>query len=143
MDDPDINVGSEWLLGDEVRESQSDVFYDDNDLGWLDVEVVSGATESIFNIKSHAALQKAAATTTTPTTARSPRPKPSKSKGKGKQVAVTEVDEYDPEFVNNWGMKKKRMNRKRLKRKRMRKSTQMMVEVMMKIFMIIELLFHV
>jgi len=41
MDDPEINAGSEWLLGDEVhdRDAQSDAVYDDDDdLGWLDLK---------------------------------------------------------------------------------------------------------
>jgi len=79
MDDPEINVGSEWLLGDEVRvhKGQSDVVYDDDDddLGLLDVEESSGVVEPIFNTRSQAALQKAG--TVAPPT--------SKSKGKGKQ----------------------------------------------------------
>jgi len=36
---------------------------------------------------------------------------------------VVVVDEYNPEFVNDWGMKIKMMKRKILKRKRMRQST--------------------
>lgn len=118
MDDPEINAGSLWLLGDEVRvrDGQSDVVYDD-DLDWLDVEVASGAAEPLFNTRSQAALQKAAAAATAPAA-------PSKStgkgkgkgkgnqgakgkqgekvsKGKGKKVVV--VDEHDPEFVTDWG----------------------------------------
>ncbi|XP_024632201.1 uncharacterized protein [Medicago truncatula] len=122
MDDPEINVGREWLLGDEVRvrEGQSEVVYDDDDLGLLDVEEASGAAEPIFNTRSQAALLKAVATATTHAA-----PPPSKSKGKqgakvsngkgkqgekvskgrGKQVVV--VDEYDLEFVNDWGDEEK------------------------------------
>jgi len=98
MDNPDINVGIEWLLGDEVPESQSDVVYGDDDLGWLDVEEATGVVEPILNTRSEAALQKASVAFAA---ARPPRPKPSKSKEKGKQVAV--VEEYDPKFVNDWG----------------------------------------
>ena len=130
MKDPKINDGSEWLLGDEVRvrEGQSDVVYNDNDdLGWLDVEEVIGVAKHIFNTRSQAALQKADATTIAPAA-----PPPSKYKGKGNQGAkiskgrgkqLIVVDEYDPKFVNDWGMKKKRIKMKILKRNRMRQST--------------------
>jgi len=53
MDDLNINIGSEWLLCDEVR--QSDVVYDD-DLCWLDVEVASRTAEPIFNTRSQSTL---------------------------------------------------------------------------------------
>jgi hypothetical protein len=43
----DINGSSEWLLGDECRGGEGDVVYDDDDLGWLDVEIASGAAEPI------------------------------------------------------------------------------------------------
>ncbi|KEH41817.1 hypothetical protein MTR_1g055005 [Medicago truncatula] len=82
MDYPEINAGSLWLLGDEVRvrDDQIDVvFDDDDDLNWLDVEEASGVVEPLFNTRSQAALQKAAAAATAPAT-----PPPSKSKGKGK-----------------------------------------------------------
>lgn len=81
MDDPEINAGSLWLLGDEVRvrDGQSDVVFDDDDLNWLDVEEASGAAEPLFNTRSQAALQKAAAAATAPAA-----PPPSKSKGNGK-----------------------------------------------------------
>lgn len=56
MDDPEINAGSLWLLGDEVRvrDGQSDVVFDDDDLNWLDVEEASGAAEPLFNTRSQA-----------------------------------------------------------------------------------------
>ena len=70
-------------MGDEVRvrDGQSDDVYDDDDLGWLDVEEASSAVEPLFNTRSQAALQKAAAATALAA------PPPSKSKGKGKQGA--------------------------------------------------------
>ena len=77
MDDPEINAGSYWLLGDEVCVRDGDAVYDDDDLGWRDVEEASGAAEPLFNTRSQVALQKAVGAAST-------APAPSKSKGKSK-----------------------------------------------------------
>lgn len=122
-------VNGYWEIKFCVREGQSDVVYDvddDDDLAWLDVEGASGAADPILNTRSHATLHKVVAATAPPPSKSKGKGKQGTgvsnvkgkqgtkvSKGRGKQVAV--VDEYDPEFVNDWGMKKKGMKRKRMR----------------------------
>jgi len=121
MDDPEINVGSYWLLGDEVCVRDGDAVYDDDDLGGRDVEEASGVAEPLFNTRSQVALQKVvsvASTAPTPSKSKGKSKRKEKrkqgargkqgekvSKGKGKKAVV--VDEYDPEFINDWGDEEK------------------------------------
>ncbi|XP_039686609.1 uncharacterized protein [Medicago truncatula] len=97
----------------ENRESDEyidSVLMDDPEIN-ADVEEASGAAEPLFNTRSQAAAATALAA-----------PPPSKSKGKGNQGAsgkqgekvykgkgkkVVVVDEYDPEFVTDWGDEEK------------------------------------